>query len=73
MNHAEFKRKTYNFQNCRELLFFLLNILLIIKDNGDRFCCCVFPIECLISKVKRIYANYKFDLYKNMFNLDFFY
>ena len=43
MDHAEFKRKICNFQNRRKLLFFLLNTLLIIKDNGDRFCYCHFP------------------------------
>ena len=49
----------------------LLNTLLNIKCFNDRLCYFENRRECLIFKIKRTYTNYVYELYKNMFDLDF--
>lgn len=71
LNQPEFGWKTCTFKNRRELLFFLLNTLLNIKCFTDQLYYCENRKECLICITKRTRTGYEYDLYKNMFDLDF--
>ena len=51
--------------------FLLLNAFFNIKCFNDQLCYCENGKECLICKIKGIYTNFEYDLYKNMFDLDF--
>ena len=71
LTQLEFEKKTCVFKDGQQLLFALLNTLLNIKWFNDQLCYCENKKECLICKIKRIYTDYEYDLYKNMFDLDF--
>lgn len=42
-----------------------------IKSNGWKFCYCKEKNECKLCKITRIYYEYEYKLYENMFDLDF--
>ena len=67
----KFKIITRVFDTRRSLFFFLLKILLNIKNYGEKLCYCERLKDWLICKFKRIHLDYEYSLYENMFSLDF--
>ena len=51
--------------------FLLLNTLLNFTCFNDQLCYCENRKECLICKIKRAYADYEYELYNNMLDVDF--
>ena len=70
LTHMGFQRKMCVFKNCCELLFFLLNTVLNVKSFDDHLCYCGNE-KCLICRMKRTFNNHKYNLYWNMFDLNF--
>ena len=68
--HMEFQRKMCVFENCCELLLFLLNTVLNVKSFDDHLCYCGNG-KCLICGMKRTFNNHEYNLYRNMFDLNF--
>lgn len=67
LNQDKFEKITCEFKNRH----FSLNVLLNIKFFVNRISSCVDRKKCLVRKIKRIYNDYEYNIYKNMFNLDF--
>ena len=68
---SKFDEPTCVFSCRRDLIIFLLDILLNIKKNWWQFCRCELSIECRVCEFKRLYANDKYVIYRNCFNLHF--
>ena len=71
VNSLNSRRKVAPLKIVENFSFFLLNPVLNIKCFNDQVCSCDNGKECLICKIKRICTDFEYDLYKNMFDLDF--
>ena len=67
----QFERKTCVFRSRRDVLYFLLNILLTIKASRKQLCYCLHKKRCVFCKIKRQFRSVEYDLYNNIFDLDF--
>lgn len=65
LNQKEFEKISCTFGSRRELLFFLLNTLLNVKDFTDQlYYCAKINKQCLVCEMKIEFINNEYDLYE---------
>lgn len=70
-NFSAFKEATCVFENRRDLSPFLLNVVLNLKENGKLYCFCHHTSECEVCQIRKIFFDDEYDIYKNIFDLNF--
>ena len=65
------RKTTCDFEIRQDLAYFLLNIILNLKQHRNKLCYCIETDDYVIGEVDETYANYGFELYRNMLSLDF--
>ena len=69
-----FEKATCHFPNRRSLVVFLLNVVLNVKDLWKSLCYCEkradgFPSH--VCQFRTVYLNDEYDIYQNLFDLNF--
>ena len=72
-DNDEFEKATCQFNSQRSLVIFLLNIVLNVKDLWEHYCFCdkVGVLPCSVCQFRAVYLNDEYDIYENLFDLNF--
>ena len=71
-NKEAFDRATCVFSSRRALVVFLLNILLNIKKEWEKYCYCeMLPGKCSVCRFRDVFKDDEYQIYKNCFDLHF--
>ena len=72
VNYRRIREKILCFLNKTRRFVFLLNVLLTTQNFSDQLCYCEQNRKrCFLCVIKREFHSIEYDLYDNMFNLDF--
>ena len=57
-----FKEAACMFNSRRDLTFFLLNVVLNLKEKDNIYCFCETSTECSVCQIKKLFAGDKYDI-----------